>query len=75
MKLKPIDSPACERVIRELCRRSMTGSMVLDCLSDETTEEAIVERMRSLYDVPGATVVEDVRYVLTELRANGALEE
>ncbi len=75
MKLKSIRSAACERMIRELCRRRMTGSIVLGLLSEETTEEAIVEQLRSTYDVPGIVVEEDVRRILTELRANGALEE
>jgi hypothetical protein len=75
MKLKNINSPACERTVRELCRRKMTGSMVLGLLSEETTEEAIVEKLRALYDVPGDVVEADVRLILSELRTCGALEE
>jgi hypothetical protein len=53
----------------------MTGAMVLGLLSRETTEEAIVEKLRALYDVPGDVVEEDVRLILAELRTCGALEE
>ena len=61
--------------LRRLIRNSQTGCVVVDCLSAETTEEAIIEVLRALYDVPEETVVADVARILRELRRLDALEE
>ena len=61
--------------LRRMIRHSQTGSMVVGCLSEDTTEAAIVETLRALYDVPAETVEADVARILEELRRLNALDE
>lgn len=61
--------------LRQFVRNSQTGCIVVDCLSSDTTEEAIVETLRALFDVPAETVTADVSRILEELRRLDALVE
>ena len=47
----------------------------MECLKEETTEEAIVEKMVEKYDAPRERIAADVAKTLTKLRSVGALEE
>lgn len=80
MKLKHqflIQEPGNElsAVYNSLIRKSSMGCFVIGCLAEDTTEAAIVEQLRALYDVPGAEVEAGVAAILETLRKNGALEE
>lgn len=77
MKLKEnVLSPAHPEsaAIRSLIRGSQMGCTVVDCLSEETTEEAIIATLRALYDVPGKTVEAEVTRILASLRQLEALD-
>ena len=62
-------------VLRQMIRNSQTGCVAVDCLASGTTEEAIVETMRALFDLPGETVEADVARILGELRRLNVLDE
>ena len=78
MKLKEnalaLSTPGGE-ALRQALRRGQTGCVVVDCLSSDTTEEAIIETLRALFDVPAETVTREVSHILAELRRLDALEE
>ena len=47
----------------------------MDCLKEETTEEAIVDKMAAKYDAPREEIAADVKEILDTLRKINALEE
>lgn len=47
----------------------------VECLKEDTTEEAIVERMLEKYDAPRERIATDVAKILAKLRGIGALDE
>ncbi len=58
-----------------LVRSNKTAAFIVDCLSDDTTEEEIVQKMLSKYDAPEEIIREDVKKILDTLRRIGALDE
>ncbi len=58
-----------------IVRSNKTAAFIVDCLKEETTEEAIVDAMCEKYDAPRATIAADVAKVLDTLRGIHALEE
>ena len=58
-----------------LLRANKSASVILDCLAQETTEEAIVDAMAVRFDAPRETLATDVANVLETLRGINALEE
>ena len=58
-----------------LLRANRSASAILDCLAEETTEEAIVDVMAARFDAPRETLAADVAKVLETLRSVGAIEE
>lgn len=58
-----------------LIRSNRTAAFIVDCLKEETTEEAIVDAMYEKYDAPRETLERDVQAVLARLRKVGAIEE
>lgn len=52
-----------------------SAAFILDCLSEETTEEKIVEKMQAVYDAPEEVLARDVHRVIETLRSAGAIEE
>ncbi len=58
-----------------LIRKSSMGSYIVGCLAEDTTEEAIIEQLRALYDVPGSVVEAAVAQILRELREADLLDE
>ena len=75
MKLKEGFITADNHAYRDLIRNSRMGSFIVGCLAEETTEAAILEQLRALYDVPGSEVEAAVADLLDKLRKSGALEE
>lgn len=59
----------------ELVRKSSMGSHIVGCLAEGTTEEAIIDQLRALYDVPGEVVLAAVADILTKLREADLLDE
>jgi len=58
-----------------LIRSNKTAGFIVECLKNETTEEAIVEKMIEKYDAPRDVIASDVSAILTKLRKIGAVDE
>jgi L-ribulose-5-phosphate 3-epimerase UlaE len=52
-----------------------TTAFVIECLKNEITRDAIIEKMAEKYDAPREIITEDVDKVLDALRSIGAIEE
>lgn len=60
---------------RGMVRSNATAAFIIDCLAQEITQEALVEKMFEKYDAPRALIEQDVQRVLDALRQIGALDE
>lgn len=58
-----------------LVRANAAAAFILDCLKEETTREAIVEKMMAHYEADLQAVDADVDKVLAQLRSIQALDE
>ena len=58
-----------------MLRNNKTAAFIVDCLKEETTEEAVVDAMWVKYDAPPDEIAADVKEILSTLRSVGALEE
>ena len=58
-----------------LARSNKTAAFIVNCLKEETTEAAIVEKMCGKYDAPQSVIAADVKKILETLRSIHALEE
>ena len=56
-------------------RANKSASVILDCLAQDTTEEAIVDALAARFDAPRETLAADTAKVLDTLRSIKALEE
>jgi len=69
--LVPVGAEAFHGVVRS----NRTAAMIVDCLKEETTMEAIVDMLCSRFEVSRETVCKDVEEILSILRKINALEE
>ncbi|MCH5190786.1 MAG: PqqD family protein [Oscillospiraceae bacterium] len=58
-----------------LVRSNETAAFIVDCLKNETTEEAVVERLLEEYNVSREVVTSDVHTVIEKLKSIGALND
>ena len=58
-----------------IVRSNETAAFIVDCLKEETTENAIVDAMAARYDAPRETIAADVVEIIHTLRGIHALEE
>lgn len=58
-----------------LLRANKSAAVILDCLAEDTTEEAIVDVMAARFDAPRDVLATDVADVLGTLRSINALVE
>lgn len=58
-----------------LIRSNKTAGFIVECLKEDTTEEAIIEKMLEKYDAPRELIASDVAKILAKLRSIGALDE
>ena len=58
-----------------LIRSNGTAGFIVECLKNDTTEEAIVEKMLAKYDAPRTLIAADVAKVLASLREIGAIDD
>ncbi|MCR4892210.1 MAG: PqqD family protein [Lachnospiraceae bacterium] len=58
-----------------IIRSNETAAFIVDCLKEETTLDAIVDRMCAKYDAPRETIAADVAEIINTLRGIHALEE
>lgn len=58
-----------------LVRGNPTAGFIIECLGQDTTEDEIVAKMLQKWDVPDEVARRDVRKVVTQLKAIGAIDE
>ena len=58
-----------------LVRSSSTAAFIVDCLKEETTRDAIVAKVLTVYASTPEIVGADVDKILTKLRSINALDE
>lgn len=58
-----------------LARANETAAFLIDGLKQDTSEEALVNSLRDVFDVDRETAAADVRELLEQLRSIGAIEE
>jgi acyl dehydratase len=58
-----------------MMRLNETAALIVEALSEETTQEALVAKMMAEYDVEQAVAEKDVAAVLASLRGAGLLVE
>ncbi|MBP0967145.1 MAG: PqqD family protein [Oscillospiraceae bacterium] len=58
-----------------LVRSNSTAGFIITCLENDTTEEAIVEKMLAQYDAPREVITADVKKIIEQLRGIGAIDE
>ena len=86
MKLKPdfitqmIDDtqflvPLGGEAFQGIVRSNKTAAFIVDCLKEDTTEDAIVDKMCAQYDAPREVIAADVKEILATLRSIHAIEE
>lgn len=86
MKLKPdfitqdIDDtqflvPVGAEAFQGIVRSNRTAAFIVDCLQAETTEEAIMDKMREKYAAPREEIAADVKEIIGILRGINALNE
>lgn len=56
-------------------RNNETAAFIVDCLKEETTPEAVVEKLAGEYDAPREKLERDVQKIIEKLRGIGALQE
>ncbi|MBQ5330368.1 MAG: PqqD family protein [Oscillospiraceae bacterium] len=69
--LVPVGAEAFSGIVRS----NKTAAFIVDCLKEETTEEAIVDKMCAKYDADRNTITADVAEVIKTLRGINALED
>ena len=67
--------PVGEAPFSGLVRSNKTAAFIVDCLKQDTTQDAIVDAMCRKYDAPRETIAADLEGVLNKLRQIGALDE
>lgn len=58
-----------------IVRSNRTAAFIVNCLKNETTEEAVVDAMCKKYNASREVIASDLREILETLRSIGALEE
>ena len=67
--------PVGAEAFRGIVRSNMTAAFIVDCLKEETTEEAIIDAMCAKYDAPRDVIAADVAEIIEKLRGINAIEE
>ena len=67
--------PVGAEAFRGIVRSNATAAFIVDCLKEETTEEAIVDAMCAKYDAPRDVIAADVAMIIGKLRGINAIEE
>ena len=57
-----------------LVKGNKTVGEILELLKTDTTEEKIINTLKSKYDAPEGTIERDVKKIITELRKIGAID-
>lgn len=60
---------------RGMVRSNETAAYIIDCLKEEISREALLEKLCARYDAPTEVIDRDLERVLESLRRIGALDE
>lgn len=60
---------------RGMVRCNRTAGFVVECLKEDITRDALIDRLEAKYDAPREVLAADVDHVLASLRSVGALDE
>lgn len=69
-----VPTEKANRSFHGIVRANQTAGFIIECLKQETTEQAIVEKLLEMYDVDRERAAAGVRKVLAQLNEIGALE-
>ncbi|MBO5909066.1 MAG: PqqD family protein [Clostridia bacterium] len=58
-----------------MVRSNSTAAKIIELLSEETTEEKIVDAMLEIYEAERDRIEKDVNKVITDLRKIGAIDD
>ena len=58
-----------------LVRSNATAAYIVECLKEETTRQAIIDKMLEKYDASAEVIGADVDKILAKLRSINALDE
>ncbi|MBP3855836.1 MAG: PqqD family protein [Ruminiclostridium sp.] len=58
-----------------IVRNNETSDFICRCLREDTTEEAIIEKMLETYNAERSDVERDVKLVIEKLRSIGAIND
>ncbi len=58
-----------------IVKNNKTAAFIINCLKEETTQEAILDAMEKQYDAPRDVLEADLNKALETLRSIGAIEE
>lgn len=66
---------SASEVFRGMVRSNETAAYIIDCLKEETTQEALTDKLCARYDAPRQIISRDLENILASLRKIGALDE
>ena len=58
-----------------MVRSNKTAARIIDILTEETTRDGIVSKMKEEYEAPEGAIERDVDKILASLRSIGAIDE
>ena len=58
-----------------MIRSNKTAGFIVECLTEDVTEDDIIQKLLAKYDAPKEQIAKDVAVVLDKLRSIGAIEE
>lgn len=62
-------------VFRGMVRSNETAAYIIDCLKEDISQQALLEKLCARYDAPADVIDRDLERVLNSLRQIGALDE
>lgn len=62
-------------IFNGMVRSNKTAGFIVECLKNEVSKEAIIEKMLEKYDVSREQIEKDVTQVLEQLDAIGAIDD
>lgn len=63
------------KVFAGIVKSNATAAYIIECLKEDTTVDAIADKMLTEYDIDRETVISDINMIIEKLRGIGAIEE
>lgn len=70
-----VASGAAAEAFNGMVRNNKTAAFIFEQLMEDTTEEAIINKMCEKYDAPREQIAADVKRMMEQLRKAGFLDE